>query len=546
MLFMFRYNGATRIDNGATSTLLSFAPDTLRKPVAFDGNLRRKIPFREAMGALHDVVVSDLRIRLQDKSEYKAWAAQREELDLGRMTAHDATLRERYDKLGRELAELRRRSQHEMGGFNAAKSRYFSHILRTDRNLWIVLDPVVTVQPDRLFFEAFSLDESSYGCLSCATSVFEERKERSCGTTNVDYSATLSQELQKIRDYKETRLQLDPGGLEVQTGADEGYREVKIDLPESWVRGFLQVSAAMTLAATRVELHPMDLFNFCFALRRRREKKGPRSLRFVVEPGKPLELTVDPWNEKIPCPRSLCQGQGGRQEVRLWGRRRLFLLERLLPLARSFTVHLLGSGLPAFFVADLGEMTFTLGLSGWTRNDWSRLGQFDLMAPRAQADLFTRQSVLEALRARHCASADELARLLGLDRKIVLGSLVAGAQSGQVLYDLGCELFRFRELSREPLPLDRLRFANEREEAAQRLLPGVAGVQVSSANGVRNIQGQVNDRSQKHQVQISIDGDERLVAGNCTCSFYIRNRLHQGPCEHMLALRSAQAKGGSP
>jgi len=47
----------------------------------------------------------------------------------------------------------------------------------------------------------------------------------------------------------------------VQVGADPALREEKIDLPDSWLRGFVQVSSAMALPATVVELHPMDLFN---------------------------------------------------------------------------------------------------------------------------------------------------------------------------------------------------------------------------------------------------------------------------------------------
>lgn len=52
-------------------------------------------------------------------------------------------------------------------------------------------------------------------------------------TTNIDYSAGLYGEFQKIRDYKTTRLAIDPDGFEVRTADDPG-----IDVPDSWVRGF--------------------------------------------------------------------------------------------------------------------------------------------------------------------------------------------------------------------------------------------------------------------------------------------------------------------
>ena len=47
--------------------------------------------------------------------------------------------------------------------------------------------------------------------------------------------------------------------------------------------------------------------------------------------------------------------------------------------------------MPSFYVADLGEMSFTLGLSGWTTNNWSEVGNFDLLAPRAEVDALTQR-----------------------------------------------------------------------------------------------------------------------------------------------------------
>ena len=61
----------------------------------------------------------------------------------------------------------------------------------------------------------------------------------------------------------------------MNTQNEESYKEVKIDLPDSWVRGFLQVSSAMSLPMMSFQLHPMDLHNFCFVLRRNREVQGP-------------------------------------------------------------------------------------------------------------------------------------------------------------------------------------------------------------------------------------------------------------------------------
>ena len=72
--------------------------------------------------------------------------------------------------------------------------------------------------------------------------------------------------------------------------------------------------------------------------------------------------------------------------------------------------------MPSFWVADLGDMSFTLGLSGWSANDWSRQGNFDLLAPRMQVDSMTQQQVYTTLKKTWRDSADGLAKQMGLDQ----------------------------------------------------------------------------------------------------------------------------------
>ena len=88
--------------------------------------------------------------------------------------------------------------------------------MKHDPELWRLLvpcDPVITVAPDCLFFECFSADESSYGCLTVDRSAFERERDVALGTTNVDYSWTLYEHFQSMRSYRETRFLVDPAGL---------------------------------------------------------------------------------------------------------------------------------------------------------------------------------------------------------------------------------------------------------------------------------------------------------------------------------------------
>jgi len=377
--------------------------------------------------------------------------------------------------------------------------------------------------------------------------VFEQLGELAYGTTNIDYSHTLYDEFQKIREDKATTFQIDPAGFEVQTGKDEVYREEKIDLPDSWVRGFLQVSSAMTLPAHVFDLHPVDMANILTRLAQKTEKAGPRSLRFVLKPDALVEVVIEPWHDRLTFRRSIYRGKDPA-EIRIWGRRRLAILGRALPLARSVRVHLTQSGLPSFFVVDFGGLRFTLGLSGWTANDWSSAGQFDLLAPRHKVDTDTTQRIFAALGKSHAATAAELSSWTGVDQTLVHAALTAYTQAGRVMFDLDKSLYRLRELTREPLSPAQLRFASPQEEKADRLINAnlVTIGSIDRNQGARAINGSVLDNARTEQVSLVIDDDDRLVEARCSCHFYGHNKMARGPCEHMLGLRRifhAQVEG---
>ncbi len=540
MQFDYKFHGSSSVASTARATDVSFAPDVSREPTYFVGSLAKNVAFREAISALNGVVVSDLRFKPRDKTAYKEWAAGQEKAWLAGFTAHKPEVEARIEAIRGELSSLAKTREAVMGPYYRARQKYFDHLYRKERDVWFVLDPVITVHPDELFFECFSQDESTYGKLGCAYDVFKNIREFGCGTTNIDYSAALYNEFQKIRDYKETHFAVEPAGFSVQTVREDAYTEVKIDLPDSWVRGFLQVSSAMTLPARTFALHPMDVHNICHVLRRQKEKAGPRSLRFILRPGEPVALLFEPWNYLLTCRRSVYHGPEA-DEIRLWGRRRLLILERLIPVTRQFTVHLLGSGLPSFFEADLGDMHFTLGLSGWTANDWSRAGNFDLLAPRAETDQFTKELVFKALGETWHESSESLARRLHLEKKTVEGALAAYTQAGRVIYDLNKKVYRKRELSRDPLPVEKLRLDNPREAEASAFVQANRVVVKAEARpeGRTELSGTVKDKEQTLRPTATIDADERMTEATCTCHFYKQNKLFQGPCAHILALRMA-------
>ena len=163
------YRGHSGIAEVGGRTTFSLVPNLARDPVAFDAPLLQPLRFREAMSALHDVVISDLRFKKRDKTAYEEWKkAQQARLEAVRRGAHTAA-----------VADIAARRDQPLppglqGRFDSARQRYwdarvaYSMYLREhDQELWRLLmpcDPVITVADDVVFFECFSADESSYGC----------------------------------------------------------------------------------------------------------------------------------------------------------------------------------------------------------------------------------------------------------------------------------------------------------------------------------------------------------------------------------------------
>ena len=139
------------------------------------------------------------------------------------------------------------------------------------------------------------------------------------------------------------------------------------------------------------------------------------------------------------------------------------------------------------------------------------------------------------------ADTPRLADQLQLSTTEVSGALSAYTQAGRVMYDINKNVYRLRELSREPLPMDKLRFANEREQLANELLktvtPKIKAEQIPGA-GLK-LTGSLKVAKRTCNPELLIDEDERIKTANCDCSFYVQNKLHKGPCEHMIAMRLA-------
>ena len=577
-----RYLGQSEVRAAAGGAEVRFAPNLARTKVFFDAELAYPIRFREAMSALHDVVVGDLRFKKKDRTAWHAWKKEQADKDAEiRRTLVDAAKKAELARIAKEPIppnlESDFRKMHRL--YWNARVKWANELHRSDPELFrhlVPCDPVVTVADDVVFFECFSKDESAYGCLSVDRGALRGG-DAGRGTTNVDYSLALYEHFQTLRSYRSTRLLVDPSGFEVKVEGREDYREEKIDLPPTWLRGFAQLQAAMTLPSRRVELPVEAVYAILAHLKRHREKTGPRSIRFQLTPGKPPTLVLDPWGIVIhvngprvedvePTIAALpsTAGQGGPyrsapaivrpspaaptgapEEIKVWGRRRLFALARVLPICDRVEVRLLGSGLPSIWIAHLGEMRLVLALSGWTANDWAGGGDLAMLAGGAQTDVRTMSVVQEKLFGAQRASADELAETAGVSRDVALASLHALSKHGQAIYDFAAGCYRYREVM--PFALSEAVLGPDHPEL-------VEGKKLAQSKRVKIVREQALTGDRRLYVfnagealssEAVIDADGILKSAKCNCSYYFKNRLRSGPCRHVIGLRLLLASSPS-
>jgi hypothetical protein len=545
MNFTVAYQGRSGWRDGG----LSFAPNLRRGRVSFTGDLLDPLRFREAVSALHAVVVSDLKFKPKDRSAHQAY--------LKREQAREAAIRRIAFKRETEAllatpeapipAGLEERFKTVREKYWSTRMRYANHLAQNDPALFRVLvpcDPVVTVADDGIFFECFSKDESSYGCLTADRGLFSTPDAVSTGTTNVDYSLPLFEEFQRLRTYRRTRFAVDPAGFEVSTEGAADHREEKIDLPPSWLRGFMQLQAAMSLPMEKVPVSREALYAILAHLKRHRARKSPRSIRFELNPGQPIEIVLEPWDARITLHDQPYAGSNAKT-IRTWGRDRLLTLARLLPIAEGAEVHLLGTGLPSFWNVKLGGLRFLLGLSGWTANDWTSGGGALLdLAPPVEPSEDLLGDVATAFRESPTLTFTQVCQRTGAAAPFAAAALNRFALLGQLIHDLGAGAYRWRTILPVEASLKQVKVESPEAEAA-RVLVSRDAVKVKrdeTVAGTRAIMGAVENRD----VEAVCDPDGRIVRGQCNCSHYFRFKLRAGPCRHLQALRRAADGGKQP
>ncbi len=521
----FSYAHPSEVTTAPAGATLQLALDQGRGTVGVRGKVKDGALLRDSLMTAISILESDLRYKGRDRTAY--------------------------------LAYLMKQGKRANAMIWEAQKAFLDSQFADDKRQSGVLDPILTVDPDEISLEVFSKDESAYARLALSSALFEGR-EVAHGTSFVELPTSFVERLDRVATHQEILLDAGTtatarkGTAQAPLAAPAGPKAVEV--PYSWLRGFLQVQAAAMLPSTTCDLAPIDVYNLLFALRTRKAKKPPRGLRFELVPGQPPRIIIEPWELVLECHGAPYQGTTPRV-VRAFGRQRLLTLARALPYLKGARLQLLGAGLPMFWVLDLGLATLTVALTGWTESSWASSASFDQLMPTGERGLSVADAVVATLKQKGPLPLTELQGVLGASREELRVALQREALRGRVLFDVARQVFRPRALLPQAVPDEAIRYGTPREEKAHRLLGdgtkgstpsgevSVTKVHEIAGEGVE-IHGEVTDKEAKrsYSPRFSMDLEGRVSDAWCNCATFQRTGVREGPCEHMIALRLAYGR----
>lgn len=531
-----------RVDTTAATATghLTLLTDQSRDAVYLKGRVRCGPAFSKAMLVLGQIVKMAARATEKDHSAYQEWVYGQYLKEVGVVQARRVKglpkVRERQAKLSKEIEALQAEIVEKTKSLYSVKAarRFYHWLYEHNRQAWIQLDPIVSVQNDATFFEGFSVDESVYGRVRLAHESLESTDPIKPGTTNIDFGVSLEREFARIRTYRPLDLTVGAQAVQVETDISAAV-EKKIDLPESWVRGLVEVQSALMLSPVTLRLSPAFVADIVARLEAEKEKHGPRSLKFRLTPSEPVSVEIEPWGTVVVDHTSKYAGPRA-EEIRVWGRRRLLVLKDVFPDATSLDVRLLGSGMPSFWTVRVDDVELTVGLSGWTVLDWTGRARFSALMPSANVSdqLTTRAAAL--LKSAGRMIPGQLARAAEVPEQEARGALQKLCMLGKAMFDPDTSSFRWRELYPE-FDFDKLSTpALEERKGIELHAKGAVSIEDESfEDGRCKRVARVADSTDR-TTTLETDADDRVTYAECTCGHFRANKLREGPCRHIVAL----------
>ncbi len=560
----YKYASPSRCMQTGDKAALGLSPDLSRdEKVSFSGKLKHPLLFRDAMLMLREIVISDTGMKIKERPEYFEWLDQEIERRINEHKEYMPNVREALKKEIdtydvqlfhqnheiKKLLDIQKNLQKQIDEYDAWKDYnkierdFWKFIKDRDYSLWFVLDPVITVHNDQVSFEAFSIDESIYGCLSVAMDEFDLLQKPALGTTNIDFSLKLEKEMQRFRSYTDVTLSINPEGFTVDNDIVPEYVEKKIDLPDTWIKGFNQVSSAAALSGIEIELSPSDMYDICAFLRKHKEKKSPRYMKWILEPGQRVQIVFEPFGTVITL-NAVYNGQQRREE-KIWGRRRWLVTEKLIPLSKAFYVRLLGFGMPQFIRADMGTMQMVIGFSSWSSNDWVKGTAFNIMAGFTGMGCYDR--VYPLMKNKRCLSMNEIYNNIpGTKNNKTKAGIGMLFRRGEGYFDIASNKVRFRQLCNTPIP-EELYEVTDIERDVQKYskltFDNMTVRYTQRKEFIFSTKYSQHGLVPSDNTEIVIDQDGQITKVDCCCSKFKRGEKNiSDPCAHILALYVASFK----
>jgi hypothetical protein len=282
-------------------------------------------------------------------------------------------------------------------------------------------------------------------------------------------------------------------------------------------------------------------------------------MKWILEPKKQIKIVFEPFGSVLTL-KTVYNGEKFREE-KIWGRRRWLVVEKIIPLAKSFNVKLLGFGMPQFITADLGTMKMTIGFSSWTSNDWVKGTALNILGGFIGDGNYDK--VYNLMKEKRHLSLESIYENLNEDSKAVnkagIGMLL---KRGEGYFDIINNTLRFRKLCNSPIPKELYETTAMEFKVKEYMMEGMDNFSASMSekdefvfkhsykmpnSKYKNWKFRgTADYNRAHdltETELIIDDDGQIAKVKCKCREFNKGpRNISAPCAHILALYLISSK----
>ena len=411
-----------------------------------------------------------------------------------------------------------------------------------------IIDPLLTIHNGYCYFEVFDKKARRSLTLTLEPSLWKDGFTSQDGTARVSLTPEFINGLLGLSSRFDINFSIGPNvgdPATEKTWKGEVSKTFSVDL--LWLRNALMLQGVPALSTHSVDLVRINLFNTLRTLRMRKPRthksfddREPASIRFLLKPGKPPIMVLDPWKLHIPCTGDNYQGPKER-EVLMFGKRRdMLLFDRFLPYVKEANFTLLDSALHVCLDIAGEGFQCSIVLRGFSKFNWPRRLQMETMLPpfvARQDDTF-----LQALtkQGAHVFTGDESLA----EKKKCISEVILG----EAMFFPSKKTFIRRSLFADPINVEELQVVGRADTVArEHLAAGRVNMKVQfHTNGNLVFTGSTVTEALREgeteafvaEPKFELEPDGTLAKVGCSCVVWDneKERGYGGPCSHVRAL----------